>query len=66
MELGLWLHGNKNLLENQEFVKKIIEEYNSNLNENSIFEWVHQLSDEKIKAVVMALELEHDERNKQT
>ncbi len=64
-EGGLWLHKNKDSLQNQEFVKDIFEKWNSKMNEKGIFEWTSQLTSDQLDAIKMALDLEKEKRCKQ-
>lgn len=62
IEAGLWLNENKNDLRDPEKTKKIIEEYNSKLNEKDVFDWVGQLPDNQIQALQIAFQLEREKR----
>ena len=61
-EAGLWLHENKIDLEDTEKSQKLIEEYNSKMNEKDVFDWVGQLSDMQIQGLQIAFDLEREKR----
>ncbi len=64
IEAGLWLNEHKNDLTDPEKSQKLIEEYNSKLNENTLFDWVGQLTDNQIQGMQIAFELEKEKRFK--
>ncbi len=61
-EAGLWLHENKTDLEDPEKSQKLIQEYNSKMNEKDVFDWVAQLSDLKIQGLQITFDLEKEKR----
>ena len=62
IEAGLWLLEHKNELTDPEKSQKLIEEYNSNVEEQNLFSWIGQLSDIQIQGMQSALELEREKR----
>ena len=62
IEAGLWLIEHEKDLSDPEKSQKIIEEYNSKLNEKDVFDWVGQLSDNQIQGLEIAFELEKGKR----
>jgi len=62
IETGLWLIEHKNDLEDPEKSQKLIEEYNSKLKEEALFDWVGQLPDNQIEALKIAFDLEKEKR----
>lgn len=64
LEGGLWLQEHKDDIHDPELVQNFIKEWNSNMNEKKIFDWTKQLSDDQIRSVRMALDLEREGRYK--
>ena len=64
IEAGFWLFEHKKDLSDPKKSQKLIEEYNSKLNENYLFEWVKQLPDSQIQGIEIAFELEKEKRIK--
>ena len=64
IETGLWLIEHKNDLTDPEKSQKLVEEYNSKLNEKDLFDWVGQLPDNQIESLMIAFELEKEKRIK--
>lgn len=62
IEAGLWLIEHKTDLEDPEKSQKLIEEYNSKLNEKELFDWVGQLTDLQIQGLQIAFDLEKEKR----
>lgn len=62
IEAGLWLNQNKNDLIDPEKSHKLIDEYNSKLDEKSLFDWVGQLSNNQIDGLMIAFDLEKEKR----
>jgi len=62
VEGGLKLMEIKDKVDNPDEVKRLADDWNSKMNENHIFEWAKQLSDDKMKAVYQALDLEKENR----
>ena len=62
IDAGLWLHEHKNELTDTKKSQQIIEEYNSKLNNDTVFDWLATLSDTKIQGFLMAIELEKEKR----
>lgn len=62
IEAGLWLNEHKNDLIDPEKSQKLIEEYNSKMNEKDVFDWVRQLSDMQIEGMQIAFKLEKEKR----
>lgn len=62
IEAGLWLNENKKDLTDSEKSKKLIDEYNSKLDEKLLFDWVRQLSFNQIDGLNIALQLEKEKR----
>ena len=52
----------KEQVNDPEKAKKLIDEWNSKMNENDIFDWTKQLHDDTMKAVLQALDLEREKR----
>jgi len=64
IEAGFWLHEHKNDIHDPEQVQNFIEEWNSQMNEDKIFDWTKQLSENQMKAIEMAFDLEKERRYK--
>jgi len=64
VEGGLKLIEIKDKVDNPDEVKRLADDWNFKMNENDIFEWAHDLSDNKMKAVYQALDLEKERRYK--
>jgi len=64
IEGGLWLIEHKNDLKDPEKSQKVVEEYNSKMDEKNLFTWTAQLTDIQIDGMKMALELEKENRIK--
>ena len=63
IEAGIWLNEHKTDLTDPEKSQKLIEKYNSKLNEKDVFDWVGQLSDLQIEGLQIAFELEKEKRH---
>lgn len=64
IEAGFWLHEHKNDIHDPEQVQNFIEKWNSQMNEDKIFDWTKQLSENQMKAIEMAFDLEKERRYK--
>ena len=64
VESGLWLHEHKDDIRDTEKTNKIIDEWNAKMNEKEILDWPKQLSDDQIRAIEMAFDLEKERRCK--
>ncbi len=64
IEAGFWLHEHKDDIHDPQQVQNFIEEWNSQLNEDKIFDWTEQLSDDQMKAIEMAFDLKKERRYK--
>ena len=64
IEAGLWLLEHKNDLTDPEKSQKLIEEYNSKIKEDTLFDWTAQLTDMQIEGMQDALEIEKEKRFK--
>ena len=62
IEAGIWMIEHKNDLSDPEKSQKLIEEYNSKLNEKDVFDWVGQLTDLQIQGLQIAFDLEKEKR----
>jgi len=60
IEAGLWLHEHKNDFQDPKRTQKLIEEWNSKINEKDIFDWVEQLPDSAKEAISGTLELDKE------
>ena len=64
IESGLWLDDHKEDICDPDKASKIITEWTSKINENEILDWPKQLSDDQIRAIEMAFDLEKERRCK--
>ena len=64
IEGGFKLVEIKNEINDPKRVQELANQWNSKMNENDIFGWTKNLSDQQMKAVQGALELENEQRNK--
>ena len=62
MEGGLMLIEIKNDINDPEKVQELANSWNAEMNENQIFDWASKLSDNQMKAVEGAIEIEKDKR----
>ena len=63
-EGGLKLMEIKNEIDNPVRVQELANQWNTKMNENDIFSWTKNLSDQEMIAVQGAIELEKESRNK--
>ena len=59
---GLKLIEIKSEINNPDKVRELAESWDSKMNEKYIFDWVHRLSDNQMKAVQGAIDLEKEKR----
>lgn len=59
---GLKLIEIKSEINNPDKVRELAESWDSRMNEKNIFDWVHRLSDNQMKAVQGAIDLEKEKR----
>ena len=64
IEGGLKLKEIKNEIDDPKRVQELANQWNSKINENDIFEWTKNLSDQEMVAVQGAIELEKEQRNR--
>jgi len=64
VESGLWLHEHKDDILDTEKTNKIIDEWNAKMNEKEILDLPKQFSDDQIRALEMAFDLEKERRCK--
>ena len=64
IEGGFKLIEIKNEIDNPEKVRELAERWNSKMNESDIFQWAKNLSDQQMKAIQGAIELENEQRNR--
>jgi len=64
IEGGLKLKEIKNEIDDPKRVQELANQWNTKMNENDIFEWAKNLSDQQMKAVQGVIELEKESRNK--
>lgn len=64
LELGKWLHDNKERFKDEEEIRKIEQEWFSQMNERANLEWLQDLTDTQIEGVKMAINLETERRYK--
>ena len=64
IEAGLWLLEHKKDLTDPEKSQQVIEEYNSKIKEDTLFDWTAQLTDMQIEGMQDALEIEREKRIK--
>jgi len=64
IEGGLKLMEIKNEIDNPVRVQELANQWNTKMNENDIFSWTKNLSDQEMIAVQGAIELEKESRNK--
>ena len=64
IEAGFWLHEHKDDIHDPEQVQNFIKEWNLQMNEDKIFDWTEQLSENQMKAIEMAFDLEKERRYK--
>ena len=62
IESGIWMIEHKSDLSDPEKSQKLIEEFNSKLNEKDVFDWVGQLTDLQIQGLQIAFKLEKEKR----
>lgn len=64
IEGGFKLIEIKNEIDDPKRVQELANQWNSKMNENDIFEWVNDLSDQQIEAVRGAIDITKEQRNK--
>ena len=64
VEGGMRLISIKDQIKDPEKVKELVQEWDAKMNENEILEWAKNLSDSKLKAVDMLIDLEKETRYK--
>jgi len=62
VEGGIKLMEIKETVNDPDKVRKLVDEWNSKMNENDIFDWVGDLSDNQITAIQGAISLEKEKR----
>lgn len=64
IEGGFKLAEIKNEIDNPGRVRELADQWDSKMNENDIFGWAKNLSDNQMKAIQGAIDLENEQRNK--
>lgn len=64
IEGGFKLMEIKNEIDDPDRVRELANQWNSKMNESDIFEWAKNLSDQQMKAIQGAIELENEQRYK--
>jgi len=64
IEAGLWVNDHKDDIQDPEKANKIIQEWNAKMNEKEILDIPKQFTDDQIRALEMAFELEKERRCK--
>ena len=62
IEAGLWLFEHKKDFTDPEISQKLIEEYNSKLQDKGVLAWLEQLGDIQLQGIQGALEMEKEKR----
>ncbi len=62
--LGKWLYHNKDRFDDKDEIKKIEQEWTSQMNEKANLEWLEKLTDMQMEGVKMAINLETERRFK--
>lgn len=62
IEMGIKLTAYQEIMKDPEKKEKFIEELNSFMDEEKIFDWVETLDDNTKKAIIMAIELDNERK----
>ena len=64
-DLGLWVHKNKGMFEDEKQISELQKKWSAQMNEKQILDWPKTLSNRQIEGVMIALDLERENRAKQ-